>query len=117
MTPTRAEQYLRRPCYGKQYGDHDTVCPVCPLDAAFLNVQQDAIEACVKVARDAIVEENNTGGMMDDTGHWHHVMISLEIGEVVEIKGEQFKVVNIQSDNVILRSKRLIDLEEAAGIS
>ena len=46
--PTRAAQYLRRPCYGKQYGDHDPMCPVCPLDAAFLTVQQETVEACAK---------------------------------------------------------------------
>ena len=48
--PTRAEQYLERSCYGKQYADHETVCRVCPLDAAFRALYQETVEACAKIA-------------------------------------------------------------------
>ena len=36
----RAEQFLGCACYGKQYGDHETVCEVCPLAQMIRAVEQ-----------------------------------------------------------------------------
>ena len=45
MTPDlmrQVETFLKRDCYGTHYGDHDRICPVCPLVAFVLQIHETA---------------------------------------------------------------------------
>ena len=51
MTPDlmrQVETFLKRDCYGTQYGDHDRICSVCPLIALILARERAVWEEAAK---------------------------------------------------------------------
>ena len=47
----QVERFLKRECYGTQYGDHDRICSVCPLIALILARERMVWEEAIALFR------------------------------------------------------------------